>query len=211
MTRAMPIRAEPRARAQARAWKPGPVLLPVIAAVLLTACPRLDPMQRQQKYKAYQASEYYDDGLAMRQPPPGTVPYGGLVEQVVATGRGADGKPVALSPVPVDARLLALGRQRFDITCAVCHGVLGDGESQVALNMALRRPPSLHLYRDVPDGHIYQVVTEGFGLMPSYAHTLSVRDRWAIVAYVRALQLSQNATLDQLPPEGRRQLEGGAR
>ncbi|MGC3997742.1 MAG: hypothetical protein QM767_09710 [Anaeromyxobacter sp.] len=145
--------------------KPSTLLLPLAALAVLTGCPRLDPMQRQQKYKAYQASEFHSDGLATRAPPEGTVPYGVPLEPAVATGRGPDGKPVALSPVPVDEKLLARGRSRFDIHCAVCHGVLGDGESQLAMNMSLRRPPSLHLYRDVPDGHIYQVISEGFGLM----------------------------------------------
>jgi mono/diheme cytochrome c family protein len=107
----------------------------------------------------------------------------------------------------VDAAALARGRARFDVTCAVCHGLLGDGESQVALSMSLRRPPSLHAYRDVPDGHLYRVITEGFGLMPSYGAELSVEDRWAVVAYVRALQLSQYAGLEQVPPDVRRKLE----
>jgi len=182
-------------------------LLPLAAALALTACPRLDPMQRQAKYKAYQPSSYYPDGLAMRDPPEGTVPYQGLLDPTVETGLGADGKPLALSPLPFDQALLARGKARFDVTCAACHGVLGDGDSQVALNMSLRRPPSLHLYRERPDGYIFQVISEGFGLMPSYAHSLSVHDRWAVVAYVRALQLSQHATVDQLPPELRGRLE----
>ena len=181
----------------------------LLPALVLTACPRLDPMQRQQKYKAYQVNGRYDDGLAMRQPPRGTVPYGPLLDPAVATGRGPDGRPVALLPVPVDPKLLARGRQRFDITCAACHGVLGDGESQVALNMSLRRPPSLHEFRDLPDGTIYQIISEGFGLMPSYANELTVQDRWAVVAYVRALQLSQHATIDQVPPDVRRRLQEG--
>ena len=178
-----------------------------LAALALAGCPRLDPMQRQQKVKAYQASPYYADGLGMRAPPLGTVPHAPLLPAEVASGLGPDGKPVAISPLPVDARLLARGRARFDVSCAVCHGVLGDGESQVALNMSLRRPPSLHAYRDVPDGHLYRVISEGFGLMPSYAIELPPEDRWAIVAYVRALQLSQYATLDEVPPEERRKLE----
>jgi mono/diheme cytochrome c family protein len=178
-----------------------------LAALALAGCPRLDPMQRQQKVKAYKASRYYPDGLGMRAPPEGTVPHGPLLPAEVASGLGPDGKPVAVSPLPVDARLLTRGRARFDVSCAVCHGVLGDGESQVALNMALRRPPSLHAYRDVPDGHIYRVISEGFGLMPSYANELTPEDRWAIVAYVRALQLSQYATIDQVPPTERRKLE----
>jgi mono/diheme cytochrome c family protein len=181
--------------------------LAAVAVLALAGCPRLDPMQRQQKVKAYQASPYWADGLGMRAPPEGTVPHGQLLPLEVATGLGPDGKAVGLVPIAIDAKLLSRGRARFDVTCAVCHGVLGDGESQVALNMSLRRPPSLHAYRDVPDGHIFRVVSEGFGLMPSYAAELSVEDRWAIVAYVRALQLSQYATLDQVPPDTRRKLE----
>jgi len=169
-------------------------LLP-LAALALAGCPRLDPMQRQQKVKAFRSSTYFADGLGMRTPPAGTVPHAPLLPAEVATGLGPDGKP------------LARGRGRFDVTCATCHGVLGDGESQVALNMGLRRPPSLHAYRDVPDGYIYRVISEGFGLMPSYALELTPEDRWAVVAYVRALQLSQAATLDQVPPEERRKLE----
>jgi len=165
-------------------------------------------MQRQPKVKAYEESPYYEDGLAMRSPPEGTVPYHNLLDPAVETGLGPDQKPLALSPVPFDDALLALGRARFEVTCAACHGVLGDGQSQVALNMSLRRPPSLHLYRDRPDGYLYQVITEGYGLMPSYARVLSVRDRWAVVAYVRALQLSQYAKVEELPPELRERLEG---
>jgi mono/diheme cytochrome c family protein len=179
--------------------------------LLLTACPRLDPMQRQQKYRAYQASEFYADGLAMRQPPAGTVRFGSAVDAALATGAGPDGKPLARMPVDATADLLALGRKRFDVYCAVCHGVLGDGETQVALNMSLRRPPSLHEFRDLPDGFLYQVVSRGFGLMPSYANELSIQDRWAVVAYVRALQLSQHATLDAVPPEARDRLGKEAR
>lgn len=178
-----------------------------LALLALTACPRLDPMQRQQKYKAYQQSDYHADGIAMRAPPAGTVPYRSLVAPAVATGLGPDGKPLAEGPLPVTAALLAKGRARFEVHCAVCHGVLGDGESQVALNMSLRRPPSLHAYRDVPDGHIFRVATEGFGLMPSYATVLDPEERWAVVAYVRALQLSQYAAVDQLPPGARERLQ----
>lgn len=181
--------------------------LAALGLLALSACPGLDPMQQQQKYKAYQPSEYYEDGLAMRQPPAGTVPYRSLVDPAVGTGLGPDGKPLATSPLPVTAAALARGRNRFDIFCAACHGVLGDGESQVALNMSLRKPPSLHQFRDLADGYIYQVISEGFGLMPSYAAELSVQDRWAVVAYVRALQLSQHAAMEQVPPEARERLE----
>ncbi len=186
--------------------------LAAVALLAATACPRLDPMNTGvNKKKAYQTSSEFADGLAMRHPPDGTVPYGSALDPVVATGVGDDGKPVAASPVEVTAATLARGRNRFDIYCAACHGVLGDGESQVALNMSLRKPPSLHAYRDVGDGYIFRVVTNGFGLMPSYATELSVADRWAVVAYVRALQLSQHASLDQIPPDARQTLDKEAR
>ncbi len=172
------------------------------------ACPRLDPMNTgEYKRKAYQTSSQFADGLAMRHPPADTVPYHSAIDPVLATGIGPDGRPVADAPVAVTAATLARGRNRFDIYCATCHGLLGDGESQVALNMSLRKPPSLHAYRDVGDGYIFRVVSSGFGLMPSYADALSVEDRWAVVAYVRALQLSQHAMLEQLPPEARQRLE----
>jgi mono/diheme cytochrome c family protein len=183
------------------------VVAAAVLAIALTGCPRLDPMQRQPKQRAYQPSDVFSDGMAMRQPPAGTVPYGAVLEPAVATGLGPDGRPLARAPVAPTPELLARGRTRFEILCAACHGLMGDGESQVALNMALRRPPSLHAYRDVPDGHIYRVVSNGFGLMPSYASELSVADRWAVVAYVRALQLSQRASLDQVPPDARRRLQ----
>lgn len=177
--------------------------LPLLA---LTACPAWDPMQRQPKYKAYQVSEFHADGLAMRAPPAGTVPYGAVVDGPVLTGQGPDGTPLEVSPLPPTPKLLAIGQKRFGIHCAVCHGVLGDGESQVALNMSLRRPANLHLYRDVPDGYIYQVVTKGFGLMPSYAAELTPEERWGVVAYLRALQLSQHAAVDLLPAPARARL-----
>jgi len=175
--------------------------------LLLAACPAWDPMQRQQKVKPYQPSAYHADGLAMRAPPAGTVPLHAERDPALDAGVGPDGRPLAVSPVAPTPRLLALGRKRFDIHCAVCHGLLGDGESQVALNMSLRKPPSLHLYRDAPDGYLFQVVSRGFGLMPSYAAELGVEERWAVVAYLRALQLSQQAPVAALPPAARSRLD----
>jgi mono/diheme cytochrome c family protein len=184
------------------------LLLPL---ALLVGCPAYDPMQRQAKYKAYQSSEFHADGLAMRTPPAGTVPYGSVGDPAVQRGVGPDGKPLAQAPVTLTPALLAAGRKRFDIHCALCHGLTGDGQSQVALNMSLRKPPSLHLYRDVPDGYLYQVISQGFGLMPSYAAELTPEERWGVVGYVRALQLSQHATAAQVPAETMKQLQGEAR
>lgn len=196
-------------------WLPVPAARPVRAALAVAAlaalpgCPTLDPMWRQPKQEAYEAGP---TGAGMRTPPAGTVAYRSLAEPALATGLAPDGTPLQVAPVPPSAELLALGRKKFDIHCAVCHGVLGDGESQIALNMSLRKPPSLHANaRSVGDGWIYQVITNGFGLMGSYATELTVEDRWAVVAYVRALQLSQAASMDQVPPSAREELEGGAR
>lgn len=186
-------------------------LAALAALAALTGCPRLDPMQRQPKYKPYQASEAWPDGLAMRAPPAGTVAWRSAGDPQVQTGLGPDERPLPRSPLAPTPALLALGRKKFEIHCAACHGLLGDGESQVALNMSLRRPANLHLYRDVPDGYVFQVVTHGFGLMPSYAVELTPEERWGVVAYLRALQLSQHARVDQLPPDARAKLRGEGR
>lgn len=189
---------------------PRPVAL-LLPLALLAGCPAYDPMQRQAKYKAYQSSEFHADGLAMRTPPAGTVPYGSVGDPAVQRGVGPDGKPLAQVPVTLTPALLVAGRKKFDIHCALCHGLIGDGQSQVALNMSLRKPPSLHLYRDVPDGYLYQVISQGFGLMPSYAAELTPEERWGVVGYLRALQLSQHATAAQVPAEVMKKLQGEAR
>ncbi|HVZ89231.1 MAG TPA: cytochrome c [Polyangia bacterium] len=179
----------------------------------------LDPMaDAQPKSIRYKESHFYADGLSMRAPPEGTVPRERItLNPRLTTGRDPDGpvqmngQPlenyVATIPVPVSRKLLDLGRKRFDITCATCHGPLGDGNSIVATQMSLRPPPSLHKYTNKPAGYIYEVISKGFGMMASYAAELTVEERWAVIAYVRALQLSQNTSVDSLPPDIRQQLE----
>jgi mono/diheme cytochrome c family protein len=197
------------------------VWLALVLALGAAACDEniLDPMaDRQPRANRYKESDFYDDGLTMRAPPEGTVPRERITQNVVmTTGRLADGpiqsngeplpRYVATPPVPVTRALLQLGRKRFDITCATCHGPLGDGDSIVARQMALRPPPSLHKYVDRPAGYFYEVITKGFGMMASYAGELNVEERWAVVAYIRALQLSQSAPLDSAPAEERQRLE----
>ena len=187
-----------------------PALL-VALAVALAGCEALDPMITQQKMKPYRESDFWPDRIAMRPPQPGTVAQEDFIPADVATGRGPDGKVLTRSPVPVTRALLERGRHHFDITCAACHGYLGDGVSLVARNMSLRAPPSLLARAQQPDGWYFQVMSEGFGLMPSYASVLTVEDRWAIVAYLRALQLSQSVRVDQLPPAERARLEKESR
>ncbi|HYQ81273.1 MAG TPA: cytochrome c [Anaeromyxobacteraceae bacterium] len=181
------------------------------AALLCAGCDVLDPMMEQDKVRTYRPSDFYDDGIAMRGPPAGTVAVGSALPPEVRTGLAPDGKPLQRIPVPLTPELLQTGRKRFDIICATCHGLVGDGKSLVARNMSLRPPPSLHDYAARPDGYLYQVVSQGFGLMPAYSAELTVEERWAVVAYLRALQLSQRSRLEEAPPEVRARLEREAR
>jgi mono/diheme cytochrome c family protein len=183
-----------------------PRLALVALAAAATGCSALDPMMEQQKVKPYGDSRFYADGRGMRDPPAGTVQSDAERDPAVAAGVGPDGAPLATAPVPVTRELLERGRREFDITCAACHGVLGDGDSPVARNMALHPPPSLH-DRIFPEGYTFRVITEGYGLMPSYADHLSVRDRWAVVAYLRALRIARHAALAQAPADERARLE----
>jgi len=193
----------------------GQLLLLVLVASASAGCldeDLINPMAaRQPKVGFYSESEFYQDRMAMREPPAGTVPRERIVlNSGLATGKvlGPNGTETYLTtfPLKVDRPLVALGRKRFDITCGTCHGPLGDGDSIVAHQMSLRPPPSLHLYADKPVGYFYEVITKGFGLMASYAGELPVRERWAIVAYVRALQISQATPIDKAPPEIRAKL-----
>ncbi|MFZ5468901.1 MAG: c-type cytochrome [Myxococcota bacterium] len=167
----------------------------------------LQRMLSQPKINAYQPSAFYADQGAMRIPPAGTVAREAfLAPGPVMTGQVDGGEAVTTIPLMVTPELLALGRLRFDVICATCHGVLGDGESLVGKNMALRPPPSLLSLRERPDGHFFRVISSGYGLMPRFDR-LSVEERWAVVAYVRALQLSQAAPLAMAPIQVRQKLE----
>jgi mono/diheme cytochrome c family protein len=180
------------------------VLLLVVACGCEGVLPEVDLQQMidQHKFQPYEACRYFPDGRAMQPPPPDTVPRDrplghADVNEGVVDGRYVDRIPLALSPT-----LLTTGRFAFDTYCAACHGVDGRGQSEVAKNMRLRQPPSLvdARVRDFPDGRIFQVATHGYGLMPAYDLELTTRERWAVVAYLRALQLSQSIALDDLPP-----------
>ena len=182
----------------------------------------LDQMSDDQpKANRYRESKFFQDGLTMKAPPEGTVPRERITLNArMTTGRETDGPiqsngeplPVYVKtvPVPVTRKLLDLGRKRYDITCGTCHGPLGDGDSIVARQMSLRPPPSLHRYIEKPAGYIYEVASKGFGMMASYAAETTVEERWAIVAYIRALQLSQSMPATDLSPAERQQVEAAA-
>ena len=147
-------------------------------------------MRQQRRYDPYGPSGVFADGKAMQAPPEGTVAREAVpVPTAIATGMEG-GAPVARVPLPVTDTLLASGRERFAIHCAPCHGAAGFGWSLVAANMRGRRPPSLRTerVRAMPAGTVFGVVSNGERRMPSYAWALPVRERWAVVAYLAALQ-----------------------
>ena len=181
------------------------------AFALLCGCMSdLDPMQRQSKYKPYADSELFADGRAMRLPPEGTVAREAIVDDPALTsGENPDGGMLEKAPLAVDALLLARGRDRYDIYCAPCHGIGGDGHGIVSDKMAQRLPPTLvdDRLRAFPVGRIYRAISDGYGLMPSYHYELTPKDRWAVVEYVRALQRSQSARVETAPADVRARLE----
>ncbi|MCA1827820.1 MAG: cytochrome c [Myxococcales bacterium] len=164
-------------------------------------------MERQPKFRAFSANSLYEDGRAMRQPPAGTVPREAItMRPEITTAADRKGAVIDTIPISVTRELMDAGRTRFEIHCAPCHGLLGDGVSPVATQMSLRPPPNLHKIRNPSPGHVFQVISLGFGLMPSYAPQLTAEERWAIVAYVEALRRSQSAMLAEAPPDIQKKL-----
>jgi mono/diheme cytochrome c family protein len=134
-------------------------------------------------------------------------------DTALTLGIDGTGAFVERIPIPVTRELLLAGRLRYERICATCHGTLGDGVSEVAEKMPFVKPVSFHDpgIRAYPPGRIFQVVSFGYGLMPSFSFALTIEERWAVVAYVRALQRSQNASLAELPPRLRRRFESEVR
>ena len=171
----------------------------------------VDPMERQPKFRAFAANPLYEDGRAMRNPPEGTVPRERpTMLPEITTGRDRNGQIVSKIPVAITWEAMLRGRTLFEIHCGVCHGLLGDGYSLVATQMSLRPPPNLNQLKNTGPGHVFQVATEGYGLMPSYAAQLTPHERWAVVAYLQALLRSQKATLADAPPDIQQKLRAEA-
>lgn len=187
------------------------VALLLLSAGVLLGC-RQD-MHDTPRYEAYEASDLFPDGMANRHPVPGTVARGEPLEldDPFLTGKSG-GAHVTQLPVRLDLPLLRRGRQRYDIYCSPCHDHLGQGAGMV-VQRGFRVPPSFHLarLRDAADGYYFEVITNGFGAMYSYAYAITPQDRWAIVAYIRALQLSQDARIGDVPADQRAALGGGQR
>ena len=178
----------------------------VLAVCGTNAC-RQD-MQDQPKYKPLAESRFFADGRSARPIPANTIARDELNNDDSFHTGEANGAFLDTIPVPVDLQLLERGHERFNIYCSPCHGEVGDGLGMIA-RRGFQIPADLHTdaLRAVPPGYMYQVIKNGYGAMPDYGDQIPVRDRWAIVAFVRALQLSRHATIADVPPGDRTQLD----
>ena len=173
----------------------------------LAAC-RSD-MQDQPKCKPLRPSAFFPDGRCSRPIVPGTIQRGSLpADSPKVTGKS--GSTYVANPLPRTVAVLARGRQRYDIYCSPCHDRVGTGDGMI-VERGYKTPPTFHQdrLRSVADGYLFETITEGFGVMPSYAQQIPIDDRWAIAAWIRVLQRSQNATIDDDPTSERAALEQG--
>ena len=180
-------------------------------------------MSDQPRYEAFERSRFFEDSLAMRPveegtiarsgPPPGAA-YTSAVRPTAEAGTLAadaaaafEGRLTRELPFPVSMEMLQRGQQQYNVYCSPCHGRIGNGRGMIVLR-GLRKPPSYHTerLRNAPIGHFFNVITHGYGAMYSYAARVKPEDRWAIAAYIRALQLSQNAEAADLPPDRREEM-----
>ena len=176
-----------------------------LCGLFLFGC-RLD-MHVQPKYVPLDGSNFFADGRSERPEVPGTVAHGHLrTDELLYTGK-LNGELADVFPFPITRTVLERGRERYNIYCSPCHDYTGGGNGLV-VQRGFPPPPSYHIDRlmKAPAGHFFDVMTNGFGMMYSYASRVTPEDRWAIVAYIRALQLSQHATLDDVPPKEREHL-----
>ncbi len=175
--------------------------------LLLTGC--WYDMREQPKFKPLEPSDFFLDGQSARPLLPNTVAQGYLdLDTQFYEGKNEDGTPVEVFPLEITPEVMERGREQYNIFCSPCHGAVGNGQGMI-VQRGFQAPPSFHIprLREALPGHFFDVMTNGFGAMYSYASRVPPEDRWAIIAYIRALQLSQNATLDDVPPEQRNKLE----
>ena len=187
----------------------GASLLVFLSLGFVGAC-RQD-MHNQPKYRGLRASAFFADGSSARPLVEGTVARGTLQEdEAFFTGK-LDKVTVKEFPFPIDAKVVDRGQERFNIYCTPCHDRTGGGNGMV-VQRGYKQPPSFHLdrLRQADVGYFFDVITNGFGAMPDYRAQIAPRDRWAIVAYSRALQLSHHATAADIPADEMKKLTGGA-
>jgi cytochrome c len=166
-------------------------------------------MAEQPRCGPLEVSDFFADERCARQPVEGTVARGWLHMDAHLYASRVDGRVADTLPFPLTRQVLERGQERYNIYCTPCHDHLGTGDGMI-VRRGFSAPPSLHdeRLRQAPLGHFFDVMTHGYGAMPSYAVQVSAHDRWAIAAYIQALQLSQHATLADVPEEVRQQLQG---
>jgi cbb3-type cytochrome c oxidase subunit III len=173
--------------------------------LLLAGC-RLD-MHVQPKYLPYEPTNFFGDGRSERQPVPGTVARGHLrLDELLYTGK-ENGVLADKFPFPITRADLERGRERYNIYCTPCHDYTGSGNG-IIVQRGFPRPPSYHIdrLRAAPAGHFFDVMTNGFGSMYNYAARVEPEDRWRIAAYIRVLQVSRHATIEDVPESQRQDL-----
>ncbi len=179
-----------------------------IGLLLVTGAACRQDMHNQPKYIPLRGSEFFEDQRSARPFVEGTVARGHLNDDArLYTGK-VNGQDTTEFPFPIDQKVMARGRERYDIYCSPCHGRTGQGDGMV-VRRGYRRPPSYYddKMRNATVGHFFDVMTNGFGAMPDYAAQIRPEDRWAIAAYIRALQLSGHATVDDVPSGARGELD----
>lgn len=182
------------------------ILIAIVAVVAFSGCSRRQAMYKQDKYRPFGYSEFFDDHRTSRPLVPGVVPTTPLDDHL-NTGL-VDGKPVNSFPFPIGRKEIERGMNRFNIYCTPCHSRTGDGWGMV-VQRGFKRPPAFTEARlkAAPVSHFFNVITNGIGMMSGYAAQVTPADRWAIIAYIRALQLSQDARIGDVPAEERTALE----
>lgn len=190
----------------------------IVASLALGGCRVPQMMANQPQFDPYEKSNFFADGSSARPLVEGTVPSPRVEGTLAQIGSGPNelfdsgregGEFSDNFPMPLTSDLMARGHERFDIYCSMCHGRVGDGDGMIVAR-GYKKPPSFHsdLLRSRRNGYIFDVISNGFGVMPAYRTMIPAADRWAIVAYVRALQASQNATLADVPSGDRASLDG---
>jgi hypothetical protein len=192
-------------KVEQRALRIRSYFLAAICLLFFSACQQ--QMADQPRYKPLAKSNFFGGERSARPLVPGTVAQGELrADEHFYTGKSG-GKPLDTFPFPVTSATLHRGQERFNIFCSPCHDRVGNGQGMV-VRRGFRPPPSFHInrLREAPVGHFFDVMSNGLGTMPDYAEQVSPIDRWAIAAYIRALQLSQHAALADLPEKERQRL-----
>jgi len=196
-------------------YKTGSILLLLLlSSSILVAC--AGNMREQPHIVPYEESDFFPDKLSARQPPTHTIARGQLGDDPTlygpigtpTPGQGSTSASQDVYPFAITREVLERGQERFNIYCSPCHGRAGDGNGMI-VKRGYKRPPSLYEQRlvNAPASHFFNVITNGYGSMPDYRAQVAPQDRWAIIAYIRALQLSRNATIQDVPADKRGELE----